>query len=131
MLGTNDLASLPSAIPLAVFLANAADRLKGPTSTRRVPTMALLKLATMRMKIADRWELAFFGPIVAKNSELVSKTIKKEANQFTESTFTQERQDHWAKLSSMESFRVAARGLALAVEQLVHPSILTKGEVEE
>lgn len=93
--------------------------------------MALLKLATMRMKIADRWELAFFGPIVAKNSELVSKTIKKEANQFTESTFTQERQDHWAKLSSMESFRVAARGLALAVEQLVHPSILTKGEVEE
>lgn len=38
------------------------------------------------MTIGDRWELALFGPIVANNGELVIRTIKKEANQFSEST---------------------------------------------
>lgn len=81
--------------------------------------------------MGDRWDLAFFGPLVAKNGERVSKTIKKEAHHFSEATYTSERQDLWAKMESMENFRITARGLSLAVELLLHPSILTKGEVTE
>lgn len=76
-------------------------------------------------------DLAFFGPLVAKNGERVSKTIQNEANNFADATFTLERQDLWAKLDSMENFGISARVLALAVDILVHPSIITKGEVME
>lgn len=93
--------------------------------------MAFLKLATMRMAIANRCDLALYGYIVVRNVELVSKTIKKEANRFTESTFTQERQDLWAKLVSLELIGVAAKGLDTAVEQLINRSKLTKQEVAE
>lgn len=129
--GTSDLASLPSAAPLVAFIANAAAKLTGPTNVRRIPTMARLKLTTLRMTLGDRWELAFFGPVVAKNGELVSKTIKKEANQFSEATNTQKRLDLWAKIDTMENVGIATRGLALAVGLLAHPSILTRGEVME
>lgn len=68
---------------------------------------------------------------MAKNGKLVGKTINKEAHQISEATFNQERQDLWDKLDTMENFGIAARGLALAVEMLVHQSIMTKGEVTE
>lgn len=129
--GTNDLASLPSAAPMVAFIENAAAKLTGPTNFRRVPNMALLKLTTLRMTVEDRWELSFFGPMVAKKGEMISKTIKEVTNQLTEATYTQERQDLWAKLHIMENFGIAARGLAMAIDLLVHPSIITKGEVME
>lgn len=129
--GTSDLASLPSAAPLMAFIANAATRFTGPKHIRRVPSMALLKLTTLRMTLGDRWDLVFFGPLVAKNGEMVSNTIKKESNQFSEATYTSERQDLWAKIDTMENFGIAARGLALAADLLVHPSIITKGEILE
>lgn len=129
--GTTDLASIPPAGPLVAFIANAATKLTGPSHIRRVPAMDLLKLTTLRMTLGDRWDLTFFGPIVVKNGETVSKTIKKEAHKFAEATFTQERQDLWAKIDSMENFGIAARVLALAAEMIVHPSIITKGEIME
>lgn len=93
--------------------------------------MALLKLTTLTMSIGDRWELLFFRQIVVKNGELVSKTIKKEEYQLCQATFTQGRQDLWAKIDSMENFGIAARGLALTVDLLVNPSILTNGGIIE
>lgn len=127
--GTSDLASIPSTAPLVAFITNAAAKLTGTTHIRRVPAKALLKLTTLRMTLGDSLELVFFGPMVVKNGELVNKTIKKEANQFSEATFTQERQDQWAKIDNMDNFGIAARGMALAVDLLVHPFILTKEQV--
>lgn len=129
--GTNDLLSLPSATPLASFIANEAAKITGSTPLRRVPAMDLLKLIKLRMTMGDRWKLDFFGPMVAKNGEVVSKTIKKEANQLSEATYTQEREDIWSKLEDMANFGIAARGLAAAVDLFVNPSIITKGEVME
>lgn len=75
--GTNELASLPSVAPLLAFIANPTAKLTWPTHIRRVPAMALLKLATIRMTLGDRWDLTIFGPLVAKNDERIRKMIKK------------------------------------------------------
>lgn len=128
---TTELASLSSVVPLLAFIANSATRLTIPTHIRRVRSMALLKLTTLRMTLGDRWDLAFFGLLIPKNGEMVRKTIKKEASSFSEESFTLERQDLWTKLESMDKFGIADRGLAGAVELMVHPSILTKREVME
>lgn len=84
----NEVTSLPPAAPLAAFIANAATKLTKPTHIRRLPHMALLNFTTLRMTLGEMWYLAFFVPLVAKNGEMVSKTIKKEANQFSEAAFT-------------------------------------------
>lgn len=64
--------------------------------------------------------------MVSKSGETVSRTIKKEAIQLSQTKYTQERQELWAKLDSMENFGIEARGLALKADLLVHPSIITK-----
>lgn len=93
--------------------------------------MALLNLTTLLMNLGDRLELAFFGLMVDKNGEMVRKTIKKEAKQYSKATQIQERQEIWEKIDSKKNFGIAARGLALAMDLLMHPSIITKGKVME
>lgn len=118
--GKTYLASIPSTSLLVAHLTNASRKMTWPINLRRVSIMDLLKLTTMRMTHADRWDLTFFGQVVAKNGELVSKTIKMEVNQFVEAVYTQERQDLWAKPTDMGSLEIVVRGLELAVNLLVH-----------
>lgn len=84
----SDMASMTSVAPLLASIANEAAKITGPTRIRRILTMALLKFTTLGRTHGDRWELALLGPIVAKNGELVSKTIKKEAKQFSDAKYT-------------------------------------------
>lgn len=69
--------------------------------------------------------------LLAKNREMISKTIQTDANQFSEAPFTEERQDLWAKIDNIENFGIDARDLALAMDLLMNPSIITKAEVME
>lgn len=129
--GTNDLAPLPSPTRLVSFTSKEAAKSTGPTHIRRVPNVALLKLKTLRMTLGVFYGLSFLGSIIARNYEIVDRTIKKEANQLSEATYTEERLDLCAKLDRMGNFGIAARGLELAVDLTVHPSTISKVETME
>lgn len=64
------------------------------------------------MTLGDRWDIySLLRTVSSEQRERMSKTIKKEANHFSEATFILERQDLWAKLDFMENFGIAVRGL--------------------
>lgn len=67
----------------------------------------------------------------SRNGELGSEKKKKEVKQFVENAYTQGRQALWANLTDVESLEIEVQGFGLAVKILVHPSIITKGEVME
>lgn len=87
--GTSDFSSIPSLAPLVANITNAARKLTRLTNLRRIPIIPLLRLDTMRMTLADQWDLTFFGQVVGENGELVGNTIKNEFNQFVEAAYTE------------------------------------------
>lgn len=83
------------------------------------------------MTAQDRWGLHFFGHVVIRNGIKVARTVKKDASNFAESQTSTDRQDVWALPTSMESLGICVRGLAHAIELLVHPSAITAAEVTD
>lgn len=81
------------------------------------------------MSAQDRWSLAYFGHTVIKNGIKIARSIKRDTSHFAESQMSMDRQDLWALPTTMESLGICVRGLADAVELLIHPSAMTPAEV--
>lgn len=77
------------------------------------------------MTWADRWDLDYFSHVTVKNGTRVARSVKREGGKPEDPKYSPERQDVWANLNIIEAFTIAARGLAAAVDELLHPSILT------
>lgn len=129
--GTDDIAFRTAATDILPHLEVAHDALAIPSSSQTVPMIALLKLATLRMTSADRWDLTYFGHVVVKNGTRVARSVMREGVKLEDPKYFLDRQDVWATLNSMEEFSIATLGLAAAVEELLQPSILTSSEVME
>lgn len=123
--GTDDVAFLSAAANLGPHLEVAQDAMTVPSSSQTIPFMELLKLATLRMTSADRWDLTYLGHVVVKNGIRISRSVKREGAKVEDAKYSVDRQDVWASLNSMKSFKIAALGLAAAVEEMLHPSIVT------
>lgn len=93
--------------------------------------MVLLKIVTMCMTLSDRWELAYFYHLIIKNGRMISLSIKHNSSKLEEASHSLEFQGMWVTLTSLESFTITSLGLAVAVEKVVHPSIVTSAEVLE
>lgn len=73
---------------------------------------------------ADWWELFLFAPLVYKDGQLISETVKTSKGQFAEPVHVKKRQYICATIDSSETFLIATERHAEAVDQLVHQSVL-------
>lgn len=81
------------------------------------------------MAAQDCWSFFSFGHIVIRNGIKVTRTIKKDASHFPDSQISMDRQEFWALPTTMEALGICVRGLARAVELLIHPSAITAAEM--
>lgn len=127
--GTDDIAFLSATTDLMPNLEVAQDAIAILASLQNIPMMALLKLATFRMTSAARWDLTKFGHVVVKNDTRVARSVKREGAKREDPKYSLEPQDVRAMLNSMEAFTIAGLGLPAVLDDLLHRTILTTGEV--
>lgn len=57
--------------------------------------MALLQLVTMRMKVSNCWDLAFFGHLIFKNGKRASMAVERDSLKIEETADLVEKQEMW------------------------------------
>lgn len=70
----------------------------------------------------------YFGHVIIKKSIKILRSIKRDTSQFAESQTSLGRQDIWALPMTTEVFGICVRGLASAVQLLVHPLTVMPAE---
>lgn len=81
------------------------------------------------MSAQYRWNLAYFGHLVIKNSIKVALSVKRDTSQFADAQKSMVRQDIWALPTKMGAFGICVRDLASTTQLLVHPSEITPAEL--
>lgn len=103
----------------------------GESEPWTVNILPVLKLANIHMKKSDRGELCLFGPVVLLDGELFFKTSKTLGGHFAEPVFVKERKDLWEPIDSIETLIIVAKGMAAAIDLLVHLYIMTGEQLRQ
>lgn len=118
-----DLSPLYTPLEVKTHISNAFVTLSPDASLLRIPPVALLKLATVRLSTAQIFFIEHFGHLVWKDPVIVPVGKSKYSSTSMDMTVIPATKDLCARTTSLTALMNDVNGLCFEIDIILHPSI--------